>query len=202
MLSTNQIRVSFFCARFTNLISIQFVLICITSYTVVLIARIRRFLHSQWHEPSKLHENPLEVRLHENSWPPRLPERAPQPLEEWRSLIVTDLELLLSERSEDTRNPPNCWSESSRSRDWSVRSHRTSRPTCDSKAQPLPLSKKPRKLTSSVFSKTPTCAPSTQRGSPSCQKTSNWHEESVENVLKSFQGNQKALFKAKHQNKH
>merc|ERR1712060_877402 len=40
--------------------------------------------------------------------------------------------------------------------------------------------------TSSVSSRTPTCAPSTPSVSPSCQRTSSWPEESVESVPKSF----------------
>jgi len=36
-----------------------------------------------------------------------------------------------------------------------------------------------------VSSRTPTCAPSTPRESPSCQRTSSWRAESVVNVHKS-----------------
>ena len=36
----------------------------------------------KWLVPSRPHVNPLEAKPHENSWPPRLPERAPQPLAE------------------------------------------------------------------------------------------------------------------------
>ena len=174
----------FFSAGFTKLISLLLVYICIYYFNFIAIARISSNSDSIWLEQSKLQGNLPEVRLHENSWPPRLPERAPRPPEESRNLTDTDQEPLHFVRSEDTRNPPNCSSESCPSSDWSERSPRTSRPTCDSRAQPSLHSRKPQKLTSSVSSKTPTCAPSTQRGSPSCQKTSNWHEESEENVLK------------------
>ena len=158
------------------------------SHTDSFVLRDRRIYGStisKWQEPSKPLVNLLEERLQESSWLPRPPERAPQPLEEWRNLIVTDQEQSLFERSEDTRSRPNCWSENSPSSVWSVRSPRTSRLTCDSNLQPSLLSKKPQKPTWSVSSKTPTCAPSTPRGWPSCQRTSNWPEESVENELKS-----------------
>uniref|UniRef100_A0A8C9ZD50 Histone H2A/H2B/H3 domain-containing protein n=1 Tax=Sander lucioperca TaxID=283035 RepID=A0A8C9ZD50_SANLU len=40
------------------------------------------------------------------------------------------------------------------------------------------------RLTWSVCSRTPTCAPSTPRGSPSCPKTSSWPAASAERGLK------------------
>uniref|UniRef100_A0A8C5G8T3 Histone H2A/H2B/H3 domain-containing protein n=1 Tax=Gouania willdenowi TaxID=441366 RepID=A0A8C5G8T3_GOUWI len=43
---------------------------------------------------------------------------------------------------------------------------------------------RPARLTWWVCSRTPTCAPSTLRGSPSCPKTSSWPAASVERELK------------------
>ena len=153
----------------------------------------------RWHEPSKPPENLLEARLHENSWLPKPHERVHQPPAESRNLIVTDLVPLLFVKSEDTRNPRNCSSESCHSSDWSVKSPKISRLTCDSSLPLSPLCKKPQKLTWSASSKTPISAPSTQRGSPSCQRTSNWHEESEESVLRFLtEKSQKAIFMATH----
>ena len=109
--------------------------------------RISTKFTSRWHEPSKPPENLLEARLHESSWPPKLHERAHQLLVESRNLIVTDLVPLLSERSEDTRNRPNCSSENCLSRDWSEKSLKTSKLTCDSSLLLSQLCKKPQKLT-------------------------------------------------------
>merc|ERR1711872_302008 len=49
---------------------------------------------------------------------------------------------------------------------------------------PLELFRKHLRLTWSVFLKIPTCALSTPRGSPLCQRISSLQEESVVNVLK------------------
>ncbi|CAI9618583.1 unnamed protein product [Staurois parvus] len=57
---------------------------------------------------------------------------------------------------------------------------RTSRPTCASRAPPSWLCRRPQRLISSDSSRTPTSAPSTPRGSPSCPKTSSWHAASAE----------------------
>ena len=161
--------------------------------------RISTKFTSKWHEPSKLHENPLEARLHENSWPQKLHESQHQLLVESRSHIVTDLVLLPFVKSEDTRNLLNCSSENCHSRDWFVKSLRTSKLTCDSSLLLSQLFKKPLKLTWLVFSRTPTCVPSMPRGSPLCQRTSNWHEESEESVLKFLlEKYQKAIFMATH----
>merc|ERR1712157_471335 len=78
----------------------------------------------------------------------------------------------------------NCSSESFHSSDWSEKLPRISKPISDSRALLSWLFKKPLKLTWSASSKTPTCAPSTPRGSPLCQKISNWLDESEENELK------------------
>jgi len=75
-------------------------------------------------------------------------------------------------------------SASCRSSVWFMRSPRTSRLTCASRAQLLLLFKKPVKLTWSVFSKTPTCVLSMRRELPSCQRISSWQEELEERELK------------------
>merc|ERR1712027_46258 len=66
----------------------------------------------QWPVLSRPLVNPLEERLPGSSWPPRLPGNLLHPLEESRNLTDTDLVLWLSERSEDTRSPLSCSSES------------------------------------------------------------------------------------------
>jgi hypothetical protein len=130
--------------------------------------------------------NLLEEKLHENNLPPKPQERVHQQLVESRNHIDTDLVPSLSVKSEDTKNPLNCSSENCPSNAWFVKLLKTSRLTCDSKA-PLSLPfKKHLKLTSLDSSKTPTCVPSMQNVSLSCQRTSNWPEESVENVPKSL----------------
>ena len=132
-----------------------------------------------WHVPSRPPVSPLEERLHENSSPPRQRERARRPPVEWRNLTGTDLELSLSVRSVATRNPLSCWSASCPSSAWSVRSLRTSRPTCASRAPPWWPFRRPAKLTWSVSLKTRTCAPSTPSESPSCPRTSSLHAGSA-----------------------
>merc|ERR1711931_975 len=136
-----------------------------------------------WLEPSKLLENLPEAKPHESSSPPKLPENPPQPPVVSKSHIDSDQEPSLSEKSDDTKNPLNCSSESFHSSDWSEKLPRISKPISDSRALPSWLFKKPPKLTWSASSKTPTCAPSTPRESPLCQKISNWLDESEENEL-------------------
>ncbi|CAP39585.2 Protein CBG23442 [Caenorhabditis briggsae] len=123
-------------------------------------------------------------KAQESSWPPRLPANRPQLPEESRSHIVTAQEPSLFVRSDVTRSPLSSLSASCHSSVLFVRSPRISRLTF---ASNLPLSwlfKSPLRLTSSDFSRTPTCAPSTPSESPSCQRTSNWPDVSEESVLK------------------
>merc|ERR1712024_89111 len=140
----------------------------------------RRYTTLKWLELNKPLENPLEVKPHESSSPPKLPENPPQPPVVSKSHTDSDQEPSLSERSDDTKNPLNCSSESFHSSDWSEKLPRISKPISDSRALPSWLFKKPPKLTWSASLKTPTCAPSTPRGSPLCQKISNWLDESEE----------------------
>ena len=135
---------------------------------------------SKWLEQNKPQESPPEERPQESNLLPRLPESPPQPLEESRSHTDTVQVPSLSERSEDTKSPPSFWSESFHSKDLSERSPKTSRPTLDSKDLPSLPFKRLLRPTLSVFSRILTCAPSTPRESPSCQRTSNWPEESEE----------------------
>merc|ERR1712216_100741 len=90
----------------------------------------------------------------------------------------SDQELLPSDTSESTKNPPSSSSENFHSRDSSDTSPTTSRLTLDSNPQPSLPSKKPLKPTWSDSSKTPTSAPSTPRELPSCQRICNSPEES------------------------
>merc|ERR1711935_1182069 len=83
-----------------------------------------------------------------------------------------------SERSEDSKNLPSSSSESFLSKDSSEKSPPTSSLTLDSNPPLSSPFKRPPRLTWSVFSKTPTSAPSTPEESPSCQRTCNPPEES------------------------
>ena len=157
---------------------------------------------STWLVPSKPLVNPPEERLLVNSWPPRLQENLLPPPVESRSPTDTGPELSLSVRSEGTRSPLSSSSASCPSSVLSEKSPRTSRLTLGSRALPSWPSRRPARLTSSVFSRTPTCAPSTPRGSPSCPRTSSWPEESEESVHKHLYfctictNTQPALFRA------
>ena len=135
-------------------------------------------------DPSKPLVSRLEGKLPENSLPLRQLGRARQQLVEWRNLIVTGPVLWLFVRSGDTRNPRSCWSASCPSSVWFVRSLRTSRLTCVSRALLWWLCKKPARPTLLVCLWTPTCAPSTPSVSPSCPRTSSSPAESVENAPK------------------
>merc|ERR1712150_241333 len=116
-----------------------------------------------WLVQSRLLVNPLEVKLPGNSLPPKLPGRAPHPPEVRKSPIVTGPVLSLSVRSEDTRSLQSSSSGNSHSSVWSVKLLRTSRQICVSRVQLSELFRRPARLTWSVFSRTPTCAPSTPR---------------------------------------
>ena len=72
---------------------------------------------TQWLVLSRLPVNPPEERLQENSWPPRPLVRAHLQLVESRNHTDTGQELLLSEKSEDTKKAQSFWSENSHSRD-------------------------------------------------------------------------------------
>ena len=81
-----------------------------------------------------------------------------------------------------TRRAQNCSSASCLSRDWFVRSLKISRPIFVSNHPLWWLFRRLLKLIWWVFSKIPTCAPSTPSVSPSCQRTSNLLAASVVNV--------------------
>merc|ERR1712110_1229589 len=107
---------------------------------------IERF--SSWQEPSKLLVNLLEARLLVSNWQPRLPGNPLHPPAESRNPVATKSRL-------------NCSSANFPSNVWLGRSLRISRPICVSSLPPLALSRKHPRPTSLVFSRTPTCAPST-----------------------------------------
>jgi hypothetical protein len=96
------------------------------------------------------------------------------------SISRTDLNLglLFSVRSDVSRNPPTSSSESSPSRDSSVRSVLSSSKTSDSRAPLSSHSKRLLRLTSLVSLKTPTSVPCTRRELPSCLRTCSSLEES------------------------
>merc|ERR1712214_171960 len=118
----------------------------------------RRYTTLKWLELNKPLENPLEVKPHESSSPPKLPENPPQPPVVSKSHTDSDQEPSPSERSDDTKNPPNCSSESFHSSDWSEKLLKISKPIFDSRAAPSWLCRKLVKLTWSASSKTPTFA--------------------------------------------
>ena len=141
---------------------------------------------SSWHEPSKQQENQPEEKHLVNSWQPKPLERVHQQLEEWRNLTGTDPVQWPWEKSEDTKSPRNCSSGSCPSSVSSVRLLKTSRPTCDSRAQLWWHFKRHPRPTWLDSSRTPTCAPSMPNVSPSCPRTSNSPGGSVERELKSL----------------
>jgi len=67
-----------------------------------------------------------------------------------------------------------------------VKSPRTSRPISASSPLPSSLCRRLLRPTWWVCSRTPICAPSTQRESPSCRRTSSWHAASVAREHKSL----------------
>merc|ERR1711976_1129338 len=138
----------------------------------------------QWLVLSKLPGNLPEERLLVSNWPPRLLARAPPPPEVSRSLIVTGPELWPSVRSVATRSPRSCSSANCPSNVLSVRSPKTSRPTCGSNPPLSWLCNKLQRLTWLAFSRILTCAPSTPSASPSCPRTSNLPAVSAESAPK------------------
>merc|ERR1711979_71938 len=144
----------------------------------------RRYTTLKWLELNKPLENPLEVKPHESSSPPKLPENPPQPPVVSKSHTDSDQEPSPSERSDDTKNPPNCSSESFHSSDWSEKLLKISKPIFDSRAAPSWLCRKLVKPTWLDSLRTPTFALSTPSESTSCQKTSNCPDESEVNELK------------------
>merc|ERR1711935_1004290 len=116
---------------------------------------------SSWQEPSKLLVNLLEARLLASNWQPRLPGSPLHPPAESRNPIVTALVPWPSGRFVATKSQLNCSSANFPSNVWLGRSLRISRPICVSSLLPLALSRKHPRPTSLVFSRIPTCAPST-----------------------------------------
>ncbi|TKR57632.1 hypothetical protein L596_030309 [Steinernema carpocapsae] len=149
---------------------------------------------SLWPVPSRPPASRPEERLPASSWPPRpLASRLPQP-EASRSLIATVPEPLLSVRSVATRSRLSFSSASSPSSVLSVRSPKTSRLTSVFSRLPSALFRKPLRPTSSVSSKTPTCAPSMPSESPSCPRTSSLLAAFAENALKRQERLDRPLF--------
>ena len=153
---------------------------CVTVESSLILTNSKK----KWPVLSKPHVSPLEVRLQESNWLPRLPESPLLPPVVSRSLTDTDLVPSLFVRSEDTKSPLSSWSESFLSRDLSEKSPKISRLTWDSKDLPSWLFKRLLRLTLLVFSRIPTWPPSTPRESPSCLRTSNLPAESVASALK------------------
>merc|ERR1712167_260400 len=110
----------------------------------------------------------------ERTWPPLNPPTRENPQlnqEVSRDPTDSDQEPLLSETSESSRNLPSSSLENSHSRDSLEKSPTTSRTTLDSNPPLFLLSKRLPRPTWLDFSRTPTCAPSTPRESPSCPRT-------------------------------
>ena len=110
--------------------------------------------------------------------------RVPQLLVESRSPTDIDQELLLFEKSEDTRNLPSSLSESCPSNVLSVKLLKISRPICDSRDLLSRPYRKLQRLTWLDYSRIPTCVPSMPSVSQLCPRTSSWPVESVESVPK------------------
>jgi hypothetical protein len=111
--------------------------------------------------------------------------RKSAPVASRNHIVIVPVQWLFA-KSVATRNQLNCWSANCPSNVWSVRSLKISRPICVSRALLLWPCRKPAKLIWLDYSKIPTCAPSTPRDSPSCQRTSNWLVVSEANALNSL----------------
>ena len=111
--------------------------------------------------------SPPVARLPVRLSPPRLPANLHHPPEVSRSPIVISPVPSLSVRSVATRSRPSSSSASCLSSALSVRSLRISSPTSASSHLPSELSRSLLRLTSSLFSRTPTFAPSMPSVSPS-----------------------------------
>ena len=141
-------------------------------------------IQKQWLVPNKLLVNPPAAKPRESNSRPRPRANPRRRLVASRSRTDTARVPSRWEKSASTKSPRNCSSESCRSKDWSEKSPKISRLTCDSNPpRSWPCKKRP-KRTWLACSKTPTCARSTPRESPSCRRTSNWREESEANVRK------------------
>ena len=123
-------------------------------------------------------------KLTESNWQRSQQERALPQLVVWKNLTDTDQEQSLCEKSDDIRSQLSCWSESCLSSVLSVKSLRTSRLICDSRAQQLWPCRKPVRATWSACSKKPTRARSMPSELQSCLRTSNSRDESVVKELK------------------
>merc|ERR1711934_520060 len=110
-----------------------------------------------------------------------LPRRPPPPVAS-RNPTDSDQEPSLLEKSEDSRRAPSSSSESSHSRDSSVKSPLSTEASSVSSPLPSSPSRRHPRPTWLVSSKTPTSAPSMPRESPSCQRTCSSPAESVESA--------------------
>ncbi|KAJ1567287.1 hypothetical protein HK405_006479, partial [Cladochytrium tenue] len=125
-----------------------------------------------FHRPSRLPASPLVARRRASSSPPKPPASRPPPLAVSRSLTVTARVPSPSVRSVATRSRPSSLSASCPSSAWCVRSPRTSRRTCASRARPSARCRRPQRRTSSASLRTQTWLPSTPSASRSSQRTS------------------------------
>merc|ERR1712238_44880 len=135
----------------------------------------------KWQEPNIPLEKLPAQSSQERLWPPKRPLKANSQLSQVvvsRDHIDSDQVPLPLETSENSRSPPSSSLESSHSRDSSEKSPTISRTISDSSLLPSSPSKRLLRLTWSASSRTPTCALSTPRESPSCQRTCSWPEES------------------------
>merc|ERR1711971_727262 len=78
----------------------------------------KKNIHKKWPELKPPQENHTsELKDPERNSPPRLPVNPPQPWEELKNHTDSDPELSQSEKSENTKNPLTCSSESYLSKD-------------------------------------------------------------------------------------
>ena len=132
----------------------------------------------RWQEQSTPLERIQEQRHQENILPTRQAKERLQPHQDRRDLTDSDQEPLPWEKSEDSKNRLNFWSENYRSKDSLEKSQMTLKPIWDSNPPPSLLFKKPLRHTWLAFSKIPISVLFTRKEWPSCQRTCNSLEES------------------------
>ena len=139
---------------------------------------------SEWPVPSRPRASPPAARRPARPLRPRPPARPPPRLAVSRSPNASGPAPSPCARSVATKSRPSCSSASSPSSASCVRSRRTSSRTSASSPRRSWPCRRRRRPTSSVSSRTPTCAPSTPSASPSSPRTSSLPAASVASARK------------------